>query len=52
MEPIPPMNKVFSLVIQEERQRSIRFASENHANAQLAFAAKTTSQKGKGLKKD
>ena len=52
MEPIPPINKVFSLVIQEERQRSIGSASENLADAQLAFAAKATSQKGKGQKKD
>ena len=52
MEPIPPINKVFSLIIQEERQRSIGSGSESHADAQLAFATKTFSQKGKGQKKD
>ena len=55
MEPIPPMNKVFSLVMQEERQRSIGSVFENHSDAQLAFTtftAKITSQKGKGQKKD
>ena len=51
MEPIPPINKVFSLIIQEERQRSIGSSSANTADAQLAFAAKAA-PKSKGQKKD
>ena len=52
MEPIPSINKVFSLVIQEERQRSIGSNSGNVQDAQLAFAPKGAPPKGKGQKKD
>jgi hypothetical protein len=30
IDPLPTMNKVFSLIIQEERQRMIKSASVNH----------------------
>ena len=52
MEPIPSINRVFSLVIQKERQRSIGSSLDNNTDAQLAFATKVAPQKDKGQKKD
>ena len=52
MVPLPSINKVFLLVIQEERQKSISSTSGNVQDAQLAFAVKGAPPKGKGQKKD
>ena len=49
MEPLPPINKVYSLIIQEERQHSIHLlpASSNSSNydALVVFAARGKSSK-------
>ena len=52
MDPLPQINKVFSLVIQEERQRSIGSASNSVSDPQLVFAAKSAAMKGKIQKKE
>ena len=52
MDPIPPINKVFSMIIQEERQKSIGTTSTNPTDAQLAFATKAITHKSKAQKKD
>ena len=47
IEPIPLINKVFSLVIQEERQHWVGSSSNNNNDAQFAFATKVAPPKGK-----
>jgi hypothetical protein len=54
LDPLPPMNKVFSLVLQEERQRglSISSSSFNHnTTALLTKANSSTLNRGKGYSK-
>ena len=43
MDPMPPINKVFSLISQEERQRKI--GSQSAFNIVLAFAVKSDNSK-------
>ena len=58
LDPLPPVAKVFNLVIQEERQRSIGMGSPNRSSDSMAFnsisstsppsfAVATSSYKGK-----
>ncbi|XP_075515865.1 uncharacterized protein LOC142550675 [Primulina tabacum] len=45
LDPIPPINRVFSLVVQEERQRSIGSQYTSHSSAgDMAFALKSDQQ--------
>jgi len=51
MDPLPPINKIFSMIVQEERQREITstfFAPLNHAPA--AMASKYTPSRTQGSK--
>lgn len=50
MEPLPVTNKVFSLVSQEERDRSIGASSQSAA--EVVFTTKGSTEKGKNAKKD
>jgi hypothetical protein len=34
-DPLPPLNKVFSLIIQEEKQREMTISSMSHESAAL-----------------
>ena len=43
MDPLPPINKVFSLISQEERQR--RIGSQLSSTTELAFAVKFDTSK-------
>lgn len=45
MEPLPPINKVYSLVTHEERQKAIGSA---FTHSQVVFAAKNSDSKPKG----
>ncbi|XP_073127499.1 uncharacterized protein [Henckelia pumila] len=47
MDPLPSINKVFSLIIQEERQRSININPSSHmdVNSTVAFATKMSQVK-------
>lgn len=46
MEPIPPINKVYSLILQEEKQREVASFHPSNSASQVAFAVKNSSQKG------
>ena len=46
MEPLPPINKVYSLVTQEERQRAISHSGSS-TDPQVVFAAKILIQKAR-----
>ena len=48
MDPIPPINKVFSLVLQEEQQREV---SSSSAPTQVAFAIKASTDDKSNAKK-
>ncbi|XP_057418208.1 uncharacterized protein LOC130712389 [Lotus japonicus] len=50
MDPIPPINKVFSLVIQEEKQREVSNGAGSSATTTQAFAATASSQGGSPAK--
>ena len=52
MDPRPSINKVFSLMIQEERQCLIPPSSGSASDAQAIFATKGGPGKGKSQKKD
>ncbi|PON38108.1 hypothetical protein TorRG33x02_345880, partial [Trema orientale] len=45
MDPMPPMNKVFALISQEEQQRKIGIPASDSTNT-MAFAAKIIAPKG------
>ena len=50
MDPIPPINKVFALMAQEEKQRTIGVSAADSSNA-LAMATKVDSRVGNKLQK-
>lgn len=43
IDPLPPMNKIFSLIIQEKRQRSIGISSQIESITLMANADKRSS---------
>ena len=47
MDPLPPINRVFSLILQEEKQREVG-GSSIVASAQVVFASKTDAPRGNG----
>lgn len=50
MDPLPPFNKVYSLLIQEERQRSIRVGNSNGPFVEsTALVAKVNSRSSSSL---
>ena len=52
MDPMPPINRVFSLIVQEEQQRKTNFVSDSsNSTSTMAFAVKSdvTKSGGSGL---
>ena len=47
-DPLPPIGKVFSLILQEEKQRVVGAANSTSASNQVAFTIKTAPVKSSG----
>ena len=56
MEPLPPINKVYSLITQEERQHAIHLlpdsSSSSNSDVPVVFAARGNQNRGKSSKKE
>ena len=46
MEPIPPINKVYSLVLQEEKQCQVASSNPLNPGSEVAFTVKNPPLKG------